>query len=925
MTPARWEKAGELFHEALELPAGERRGWLREVCGDDTEMFGEVESLLGSDADGAGRILEGKIEPAFTALLRADTPERAGPYRLVRELGRGGMGTVYLGERDDDEYQTKVAIKLVRRGMDTGIILNRFYRERQTLARLQHPNIARLLDGGTTSEGEPYIVMEFIEGEKITDYCRQHELSTGRRLELFLDVCKAVDYAHRQFVVHRDLKPGNILVDRTGAVKLLDFGICKLLQTQPVAGDETAEFGPTPLTPDYSSPEQVRGEATTIVSDVYSLAAVLYELLTGVRPHKIAEYTLRGIERGICEEEILKPSSVCESRALSRQLQGDLDNILLLALQKDPRRRYETIEQFAADIRRHLAHQPVKARPDTLAYRTGKFVRRRHGLVVSGALVLLTLLAGVLVSMRSARIANENLQLVRQLSNTFVFDVYDVVRDLPGSTRARQLIVQTGLSYLDNLSRNASGDVGLQLELAAAYRRIGDVQGAVMGANLGDTTSAMASYRKALALLEAVLARDPAQEKALSQILSLHLAMGAVLEYTKDPKEAVATYRKAEQIAEEVRQRSPEDSGLLMHLAHAHTALGRGLHRAGDLPAARRSYVRAQELYEPLVAADPGNQMLQSSLATAYAGVALSDARMGRMEQALEGHRKAAAVREKLVALDHANVTYQRELMFAYSHVGDVLGNPNLPNLGDTVRAAEAYGKMRDVARKVHEADPSDQRARGDYGIALTRVAALVPDVRARDRVQILQQALELQQEVARLDPRNLDVRTAMAANYNFLGDAYQILEEEENAAQAYRTGLKIAEPILATGGSLTSTTGVLLYQKLGEVLARRGGRVEAVALARRVLALTDPSSPVTLGRPQASRRLFVARGLAATGRVYAQLARSAERQPADAAEARRWLARSLEEYRAQASNPVFNSAHRRDVNEVAKILEGVK
>lgn len=291
--------------------------------------------------------------------------------------------------------------------MNTGIILNRFYRERQTLARLQHPNIARLLDGGTTAEGEPYIVMEFIQGEKITDYCREHELSTGRRLEVFLDVCKAVEYAHRHFVVHRDLKPGNILVDRSGAVKLLDFGICKLLQAQ-VAGDETAEFGPTPLTPDSSSPEQIRGEATTIVSDVYSLAAVLYELLTGVKPHKIAEYTLRGIERGICEGEIPKPSSVCESRALSRQLQGDLDNILLLALQKVPRRRYESIELFAADIRRHLAHQPVKARPDTLAYRTGMFVRRRHGLVVSGAVVLLTLVAGVLVSMRSARIPNEN-------------------------------------------------------------------------------------------------------------------------------------------------------------------------------------------------------------------------------------------------------------------------------------------------------------------------------------------------------------------------------------------------------------------------------------------------------------------------------------------------------------------------------------
>lgn len=925
MTPARWEKAGELFHEALELPGSERREWLRRVCAEDTEMLEEVESLLGSDSDGAGKILESQIKPAFTALVRATMPERAGPYRLVRELGRGGMGTVYLGERDDDEYQTKVAIKLVRRGMDTGIILNRFYRERQTLARLQHPNIARLLDGGTTAEGEPYIVMEFIEGEKITDYCQEHELTTGRRLELFLDVCKAVDYAHRQFVVHRDLKPGNILVDRTGAVKLLDFGICKLLQAQAVGGDETAEFGPTPLTPDYSSPEQIRGEATTIVSDVYSLAAVLYELLTGVKPHKIAEYTLRGIERGICEEAIAKPSTVSKSRALSRQLQGDLDNILLKALQKDPGRRYETIEQFAGDIRRHLAHQPVQARPDTLAYRTGKFVRRRHGLVVSAALVLLTLLAGVLVSMRSARIANENLQLVRQLSNTFVFDVYDAVRDLPGSTRARQLIVQTGLNYLDNLTRNAGRDVGLQLELAAAYRRIGDVQGAVMAANLGDTASAMASYGKAMVLLEAVLAQDAAQEKALSQMLDLHRAMGAVLEYTKNPQEAIAAYRKSEKLAESIRQRTPTDSGVLTHLAFTHSALGRALYRAGDLPAARESYVRAKELLEPLIAADSANRSLQASLATAYSGLGQSDARMGRMEQALDGYRKAVAVREKLVALDGANVNYQRGLMIAYSSVGDVLGNPNLPNLGDTVRAVEAYEKMVGVARRVHEADPADQRARGDYGMALSRVAQLLPESRSRERIQTLRQAIELLQEVARLDPQNVDARSNMAANYNFLGDAYQQFGEDEEAVETYRAGLAIAEPILKAGGNLTSTTVVLLYQKLGVVLAKRGRRDEAIEQARRVLALTDPAGAVTLGRPAGSRKMFVARGMAAVGRVYAQVARSSGSRAADAMEARRWLRKSLEAYRAEESNPVFNNAHRRDVREVATILEGVK
>lgn len=233
-------------------------------------------------------------------------------------------------------------------------------------------------------------------------------------------------------------------------------------------------------------------------------------------------------------------------------------------------------------------------------------------------------------------------------------------------------------------------------------------------------------------------------------------------------------------------------------------------------------------------------------------------------------------------------VSYQRELMFAYSHMGDVLGNPNLPNLGDTARAVEAYGKMREVARKVHEADPSDQRARGDYGIALSRVAAVLPDGQARERIHILRQALELQQAVARVNPQNLEIRTAMAADYNFLGDAFQRVGEKENAVQAYRTGLKIAEANLGSGVNLASTTCVLLYQKLGELRARLGGREEGLALARRALALTDPASAVTLSRSERSRKLFVARGLAAAGGVYAQAARSAERRPTDAQEARR-------------------------------------
>src|ERR1051326_1416409 len=317
--------------------------------------------------------------------------------------------------------------------------------------------------------------MEYIYGAWITEYSKTHNLGIRERLTLFLEVCSAVEYAHRQFIVHRDLKPGNILVSDAGVAKLLDFGISKLLQQELSPYGETATATLHMLTPDYASPEQVRGEPITIASDIYSLAAVLYELLTGVRPHRLEKRTPQAMERAICEEDVIRPS-LAANKELARRLNGDLDNILLLAMQKDPQRRYATVEQFAEDIRRHLAYEPVRARPDTLRYRVVKFARRRRGAVTAATLIVACLLAGIVVSWREASIARTNLLDARRLANDFVFDVHDAVRDLPGSTRARRLIVETGLRFVDGMAKSSRRDWQLQSELATAYQRIGDVQ-----------------------------------------------------------------------------------------------------------------------------------------------------------------------------------------------------------------------------------------------------------------------------------------------------------------------------------------------------------------------------------------------------------------------------------------------------------------
>lgn len=926
MTPEKWQRAEELFHRALDVPEGERASWLKGAFAGDAELQAEVESLLASDEAAGEAFVARQIEPVAAELFEDHVPrpalERVGPYRVVREIGRGGMGAVYLAERDDDQYHTQVAIKLVRRGMDTDLILHRFYRERQTLARLQHTNIARLLDGGTTTGGEPYIVMEYVDGDRITDYCRERKLSVRQRLTLFLDVLKAVDYAHRQFVVHRDLKPGNILVDRAGTVKLLDFGICKLLlQDEDVSANAT--IGGLPgYTPNYASPEQIRAEPITVASDVYSAAAVLYELLTGLAPHRITDLTPRGIERAICEEEIRRPSEAAAPAPGHRQLAGDVDNILLHALEKEAARRYETIEQFAEDIRRFLAYEPVRARPGTLAYRVQKFVQRRSGLVAASAAVSLTMAGGVAVSWRSARIANENLGMVRKLSNTFVFDVYDAVKELPGSTEARELIVKTGLEYLDNLSRNASGDRALQKELAAAYVRIGDVQGNVMWANLGRTSDAVRSYDKALALWKALREADQNDKQAALEEIRVQRRMAGVFEYTKAPAQARERYREAMALAKRLRDQFPDDTAVVTLWAGVQTSEGLLLNREGDFSRARELFGEAVAVLQSLLTKHAGNPDIEANLAAAISGQAVSDVRLGRLREGLEAYRKGIEWRERQVARFPANAGLKRGLMFEYSHAGDVLGNPNVPNLGDRAGAAEVYGKMVEVARQLHEADPKDQRGRSDYGIALSRVAAVLPDTSAAEKIRLIRQAIALMREVEKATPDNRMNRSELVYNYNFLGDVLEVSGDLKGARQAYQDALQLAEPLLSSATSTLLTAAALVYRKVGILEARSGQRESALASARRAYALARPDQGQAKKRPREFQRFFEVRASTAMGLIHAALARSTAGTPQDRTEARRWLHQSLERYEALAKLPSFSNTHRREVTLIRKALE---
>jgi serine/threonine protein kinase/tetratricopeptide (TPR) repeat protein len=469
-----------IAREALSLPTQERPRFVRDACGNDETKYRTVVGMLSrqvwSDSDVEGGFTDEELlDPAGTLV---------GPYRIVRSLGRGGMGEVFLAERADDQFRHQVAIKLVRRGLLSRHIQSRLRQERQILASLEHPNIARLYDGGTTTDGTPYIVMEYIDGQPIDHYCDAHKLSIEQRLKLFITVCSAVHRAHQNLIVHRDLKPSNILVAKTGEPKLLDFGIAKLLDERTSSHTlAVTQADVRVLTPDHASPEQIRGELLSTASDIYVLGVLLYELLTGYKPFRIAGNRLAELERAICEDDSL-PMSVTVDAAtrsdpggitqiatqrgtlparLRRELRGDLDNIAAMAMRKDPERRYSSAEQLAADVRRFLDGMPVLARPDAWSYRAAKFISR-HALVVTLSAVFVVSLIGfaITIALQSQRIAQQR-------------DVAEAQRALAESERERAETVSAFLvdsfKLTDPFSQ-AGGKITAREILDNAARRV---------------------------------------------------------------------------------------------------------------------------------------------------------------------------------------------------------------------------------------------------------------------------------------------------------------------------------------------------------------------------------------------------------------------------------------------------------------------
>jgi eukaryotic-like serine/threonine-protein kinase len=638
-----------IFEAVMDLPPNERESFLALRCGTDTVLLRDVKSLL-EYADGADGFLAEVSDNVRSAA-------RIGPYRIVREIGSGGMGTVYLASRDDGEFHQQVAIKVARWGMGNDWAAERFRYERQVLANLTHPHIARLLDGGSTSDGQPYLVMEYIEGEPLVAYCTGRQLSVPARLSLFLRICDAVAYAHRNLVVHRDIKPANVLVTAEGEPRLLDFGISKLLDaSEPSDGVHAAATLPL-MTPEYASPEQVRGEAVTTSTDVYSLGAVLYELLTEHRPCAIGKATPSEIRRAVCDSAPARPSAIG-----GRALAGDLDNIVLMALHKDPARRYSSVEQFAADVRSYLAGRPVIAREDSAAYRLRKFVARHKTGVAATLLLAITLFGGIAATAWQAkRVADQVLRAekrfvqFRKLANAFLFDFQARIQDLKNVSEARKLVLSTGVEYIDGLSREAGDDPMFVREIARAYEKLGDLQGFRDDAALGNAREALASYSKAVTLVESLDRSGKADKPALSILSRSLCSAGTMMERVPGRmRGAKAVYERCLAVALRFShgQRLLRREGEL--LTRAHHLIGDSEMCSGDSSGALERYLAIRELLEANRASIGPSSNLW--LADTSRRIGRAYARAGNPAAATRSFEEAAAMLRNSDLPDHVNV-----------------------------------------------------------------------------------------------------------------------------------------------------------------------------------------------------------------------------------------------------------------------------
>ena len=734
-----WQQINPLLTDAFELDGQAREAWLQGLDQTHPLLTPMLRKMLAAhDRAERSRELETvpRLAPPPPRSSAFAVDARIGPFALMRPLGRGGMGEVWLARQADGRVEREVALKLPTIYLHSEVWRERFRRERDILARLAHPNIARLFDAGVSDEegsrGQPYLAMEYIEGESLTDFVTQQKASITERLKLFRQILAAVAHAHRHLVVHRDLKPANILIDQSGQVKLLDFGIAKLIDdgTAANAAADLTQLGGRVMTLRYAAPEQVSDSLISTATDTYALGVILHELLTGLSPYRAVREAKPFTEAALLGQQAAVPSSLMmasaaaadrnlpSAKSLSRQIAGDLDAIILKALRPNPAARYASVEQFDDDLQRHLESRPVKAREGTWRYLAGRFATRYKLPIAATAAVLLTLVIGVVMVEQQRRLAvaekaraEKHFASVRKLANSFMFEVQEEIVGLSGALKAREMLLKTSLSYLDNLAGESGNDPALMAELAAAYAKIGDIQGQAGGANLGMRTESFVNYEKARKLFIDLGARKADDIAVQREHIMLRYSLSRAYAQNSDPRwqENIAAAVQLAERAAALKDAMPRDRVRAATMASEQAHLTSVL--TGQTPAAESQIEQAITDLEKLQRDFPGQAPFREHLGHAYrrGGDIFSGSRHTpeSMTKAVELLRKSLDI---FSALSREYPNQQRYAMFAASSQG-VLADA-LEMMGRHSEADEAIMLALQRNRALSQADPKNIQQR---------------------------------------------------------------------------------------------------------------------------------------------------------------------------------------------------------------------
>ncbi len=845
-----WQAVSPYLDYALSLDDKERAAWLASLREQSTELADRVQTLLekhralSDEGFLNGNPIDLPVAPGLVG-------RRIGAYSLLSPIGQGGMGTVWLAKRIDGRFERQAAVKFVSLNQSGRVGEERFKREGSILGRLIHPHIAELLDAGVSEEGQPYLVLEYIEGEAIDVYCDQRRLGVGMRIRVFLDVLAAVAHAHANLIVHRDVKPSNVLVRHDGQVKLLDFGIAKLLgdESNPASAATITMEGGGALTPQFAAPEQITGGPITTATDVYALGVLLYVLLTGQHPAGSRMHSPGELVKAIVETESRRASStinshdseaVAEKRdttpeKLHRQLRGDLDTIIGKALKKNPQERYGSVTAFAEDLQRYINHEPISARPDRLAYRTAKFLRRNRTPVtltaIGTVLVIGSLAAGLLVANRERKIAEQRFIQVRQLANQFL-SLDTTIRGLPGSTKARQQIVSTGLDYLEHLSSEVHNDPDLALEIGTAYLQVARVQGVPTDSNLGDFDGADQTLAKAENFVDDVLRGDPKHRKAL--LTSAQIAEARMILGKGGPTEhIIEEARKTKSRLESLILLGDNSPTNLATIARMLINVGNSYDYLHDYPEAIANYRRALEIAMPVKEAQRFNASARVYLAGSLASA-------GDLEGALTSVEQGEEI---LQHVEYSSETLRRrDLAFMEGTKGTILGKDDEPNLGRPEAGILAFRQVLALDEQSAASDPNDSQSRFMEAIDGRTLAGMVARSDPEQALAIYDHCLERLREAKDSPNRQINEADLLSLSSTTLIQLRRVAEAKKRLNAAFDL-LKKTEDYPAADFHVHSAP-VFALQALALYQESTGQPTQALVTYEEILSKTMASNP---------------------------------------------------------------------------------